>query len=138
MCPTKERNCRRERNGRNESITRENLLWGLRPQAPWDLVGIAFPASAFLPIDQNDSFNGSAEATVTIRDEIIHVLSEPFEILRHSNQESYRKEKENAGSGRDLEIWLPRNDQDRKASPEVFTALYKEGRGINRRKLGRS
>jgi hypothetical protein len=35
-------------------------------------------------------------------------LFEPFEILRHSNQESYRKEKENGGSGRDLEIWLPR------------------------------
>ena len=35
-------------------------------------------------------------------------LFEPFEILRHSNQESYRKEKENGGSGRDMEIWLPR------------------------------
>jgi site-specific DNA recombinase len=35
-------------------------------------------------------------------------LFEPFEILRHSNQESYRKERENGGSGRDLEIWLLR------------------------------
>ena len=35
-------------------------------------------------------------------------LFEPFEILRHSNQESYRKEKENGGSGRDLRIWLLR------------------------------
>ena len=35
-------------------------------------------------------------------------LFEPFEILRHSNQESYRKEKENGGSGRDMEIWLLR------------------------------
>jgi hypothetical protein len=35
-------------------------------------------------------------------------LFEPFEILRHSNRESYRKEKEKAGSGRDLEIWLLR------------------------------
>jgi len=34
-------------------------------------------------------------------------LFEPFEILRHSNQESHRREKENGGSGRDLEIWLP-------------------------------
>jgi site-specific DNA recombinase len=34
-------------------------------------------------------------------------LFEPFEILRHSNRESYRKENENAGSGRDLEVWLP-------------------------------
>ena len=35
-------------------------------------------------------------------------LFEPFEILRHSNQESYRKEKENGGSGREMEIWLLR------------------------------
>ena len=35
-------------------------------------------------------------------------LFEPFEILRHSNQESYRKEKEIAGSGRDSGIWLLR------------------------------
>ena len=35
-------------------------------------------------------------------------LFEPFEILRHSNQESHRKEKEIAGSGQDLEIWLLR------------------------------
>jgi len=33
-------------------------------------------------------------------------LFEPFEILRHSNQESYRKEKEKAGSGREMGIWL--------------------------------
>jgi hypothetical protein len=36
-------------------------------------------------------------------------LFEPFQILRHSNQESRRKENENFGSGRDLEVWLPRN-----------------------------
>jgi hypothetical protein len=35
-------------------------------------------------------------------------LFEPFEILRHSNRESYRKEREKAGSGRDLDIWLLR------------------------------
>ena len=34
-------------------------------------------------------------------------LFEPFEILRHSNRESSRKEKEIAGSGRDSGIWLP-------------------------------
>ncbi len=39
-------------------------------------------------------------------------LFEPFEILRRSNQESYRKEKENGGSGRDLEIWLPGTDSN--------------------------
>ena len=37
-------------------------------------------------------------------------LFEPLEILRHSNQESYRKEKEKAGSGRELGIWLPERD----------------------------
>jgi hypothetical protein len=35
-------------------------------------------------------------------------LFEPFEILRHSNQESSRKEKENGGSEGDLKIWLLR------------------------------
>ena len=35
-------------------------------------------------------------------------LFEPLEILRHSNRESLRKENENAGSGRDLEVWLLR------------------------------
>ncbi|MBM3739604.1 MAG: recombinase family protein, partial [Acidobacteria bacterium] len=34
-------------------------------------------------------------------------LFEPFEVLRHSNQESCRKEKDNGGSGRDMELWLP-------------------------------
>jgi hypothetical protein len=35
-------------------------------------------------------------------------LFEPFEILRHSNYESIRKEREIAGSGRDSKIWLLR------------------------------
>jgi site-specific DNA recombinase len=35
-------------------------------------------------------------------------LFEPFEILRRSNQESTRKERENSGSGQDLQIWLLR------------------------------
>ena len=39
-------------------------------------------------------------------------LFEPFEILRHSNQESNRKEKEIAGSGKDSEIWLPGMDSN--------------------------
>jgi hypothetical protein len=49
-------------------------------------------------------------------------LFEPFEILRHSNQESSRKEKENGGSGRDLGIWLPESDitrnRNERAKPE--------------------
>ena len=39
---------------------------------------------------------------------LLTTLFEPFQILRHSNQESYRKEKESDGSGRDLGIWLLR------------------------------
>jgi hypothetical protein len=39
-------------------------------------------------------------------------LFEPFEILRHSNQESCRKEKENVGSGRELGIWLRGQDSN--------------------------
>jgi hypothetical protein len=39
-------------------------------------------------------------------------LFEPFEILRHSNQESCRKEKEKAGSGHDFGIWLPGMDSN--------------------------
>src|SRR5689334_2827140 len=30
-----------------------------------------------------------------------------WKVLRHSNRESYRKEKGNAGSGREIGIWLP-------------------------------
>jgi len=37
-------------------------------------------------------------------------LFEPFEILRHSNRESRRKENEIVGSGRDSEVWLPESD----------------------------
>jgi hypothetical protein len=39
-------------------------------------------------------------------------LFEPFEILRHSNQESCRKEKEKAASGCNLEDWLPGQDSN--------------------------
>jgi len=43
------------------------------------------------------------------QDGVLHAtLLEPFEMLRHSNQESYRKETELAGSGRDSIIWLLR------------------------------
>ena len=40
--------------------------------------------------------------------ELRTTLFEPFEILRYSNQESYRKENQNSGSGRELEVWLLR------------------------------
>jgi thioredoxin-like negative regulator of GroEL len=33
-------------------------------------------------------------------------LFEPFQILRHSNQASARKENVNPGSGQELEVWL--------------------------------
>ena len=40
--------------------------------------------------------------------ELWTTLFEPFEILRHSNRESYRKKNENAGRARrELEVWLP-------------------------------
>jgi site-specific DNA recombinase len=39
-------------------------------------------------------------------------LFEPFEILRYSNRETYRKENEKAGSRRDLEVWLPGMDSN--------------------------
>ena len=43
------------------------------------------------------------------KDGALHTkLFEPFEILRHSNQESNRKEKELGGTGRDFGIWLPK------------------------------
>ena len=41
--------------------------------------------------------------------EIQTALFKPFESWRHANKESSRKEKENAGSGRKLGIWLPKN-----------------------------
>jgi hypothetical protein len=43
-------------------------------------------------------------------------LFEPFQILRHSNQEMYRKEKEKAGLGRNLKIWLPGMDSNHEES----------------------
>jgi hypothetical protein len=39
-------------------------------------------------------------------------LFEPFEVLRHSNQESHKREKEFGGSGGDIEIWLPGMDSN--------------------------
>lgn len=39
-------------------------------------------------------------------------LFEPFEILRHSNQETSRKEKQKVGSGCEPEIWLPESDSN--------------------------
>ena len=59
-------------------------------------------------------------------------LFEPFEILRHSNQESYRKEKENGGSGRDLGIWLP----ERTHRFELSNGEFRKSdflRGVNQR-----
>lgn len=40
--------------------------------------------------------------------ELRTTLFEPFEIMRHSNRENYRKERESSGSGKHLEIWLLR------------------------------
>jgi len=43
------------------------------------------------------------------QDGVHTTLLEPFEMLRRSNQESNRKETEIDGSGKDSEIWLPKN-----------------------------
>lgn len=40
--------------------------------------------------------------------ELRTTLFEPFDILRHSNRETYRKESQKNGSGQDFEIWLLR------------------------------
>ena len=42
--------------------------------------------------------------------ELRTTLFEPFEILRRSNSESIRKEKDNHASGRELGIWLPKTN----------------------------
>jgi hypothetical protein len=57
--------------------------------------------------------------------ELRTTLFEPFEILRGSNLESSRKEKENGGSGLDLEIWLPTLDAFR-----TFAAEYPPTPGV--------
>ena len=46
-------------------------------------------------------------------------LFEPFEILRHLNRESIRKENEIGGSGRDMEVWLPTLDTFRTYAPQM-------------------
>ncbi len=42
-------------------------------------------------------------------------LFEPFEILRHSNRESHRKERKINGSGQNFGIWLPTGDSENDA-----------------------
>ena len=41
---------------------------------------LTVPQNTLLPIDEEDSFNGCAQATVAVRDQIVHVLS-PSRIL---------------------------------------------------------
>jgi hypothetical protein len=56
-------------------------------------------------------------------------LFEPFEILRHSNWESSRKEKENDGSGRDSGVWLPKTNPNPKCQMENFSQEGFSGEG---------
>ena len=58
--------------------------------------------------EQRRLLRGLIEEAVWQNGTLRTTLFEPFEILRRSNQESCRKEKEIAGSGQDLEIWLLR------------------------------
>jgi integrase len=53
-------------------------------------------------------------------------LFEPFEILRHSNQKSYRKEKENGGSGRDLCAAAPAKGAETRCFPRPGKAYSAE------------
>ena len=48
---------------------------------------LAVPESGFLPMDHGDSLNGCAEATVTIGDDIVHLLS-PARILLMKEREA--------------------------------------------------
>ncbi len=61
------------------------------------------------PAAEQRRFLGTVVEKATWRDrELRTTLFEPFEILRRSNSESNRKQKENAGSVADIEIWLLR------------------------------
>jgi purine-binding chemotaxis protein CheW len=48
---------------------------------------LPIPEGAFLPVGQEDSFNGCAEALVALRDEIVHVLS-PARMLLAKEREA--------------------------------------------------
>ncbi len=60
------------------------------------------------PAAEQRRFLGTVVEKATWQDrELRTTLFEPFEILRRSNSESNRKQKENGGSVADIEIWLP-------------------------------
>ena len=61
------------------------------------------------PAAEQRRFLGTVVEKATWRDrELRTTLFEPFEILRRSNSESTRKQKENGGSKADIGIWLRR------------------------------
>jgi hypothetical protein len=61
------------------------------------------------PAAEQRRFLGTVVEKATWRDrELRTTLFEPFEILRRSNSESNRKQKENGGSMTEMEVWLPR------------------------------
>lgn len=60
------------------------------------------------PAEQRHLLQTVVENATWQNGELRTTLFEPFEILRHSNQGSLRREKESSGLGRDLEIWLLR------------------------------
>lgn len=59
-------------------------------------------------------------------------LFEPFEILRHSNQQSYSKERENRESGRELRIWLPLPSHIPEERPVGSQTVSREQRSAER------
>jgi hypothetical protein len=65
------------------------------------------------PATEQRRFLGVAIEKATWQDAALRTtLFEPFEILRHSNRESYRKDKEIEGSMTDIENWLPGMDSN--------------------------
>jgi hypothetical protein len=71
--------------------------------------------------------------------ELHTTLFEPFEVLRRSNQESYRKEKEIGGSVTDLKDWLPEANTPTERNLRISgeSGLGHQGGRSSNRRMGR-
>jgi len=65
---------------------------------------LSLPESAFLPVSKDDSFNGCAGAAVTVRGEVVHVLS-PARILLEKERQALAEFQTMAQ--RRLQDWSP-------------------------------
>jgi hypothetical protein len=70
-------------------------------------VNLLLKSQALPPVEQRRLLRVMIEKATWKGGELQTALFEPFEILRHSNRENYRKQNEIPGSGQDLKIWLP-------------------------------